>query len=176
MPGFQLVKPVSLLMISLVAVSVNAAEDDVVSLRRQLEDLKKENAALRAENVDLRREIRDLKASRKDSDGVDPSSGDSIVGRVWEITATGRGGKQFGPARFLAHNGSIYIDSLDNPKIGKYTEKGPNVRLDVFNAPVPEVNGVYTLIQIGKQPPTYTGNATNTKGTTFRVQLRMLND
>lgn len=151
-------------------------EDEIVSLKKELQELRNENRSLRDENSSLRKEIRELKAGAKSSDEVDPSTKDQIVGKVWEITATGRGGKRFGPARFLAHNGNIYVDSLDNAKIGTYTEKGPNVRIDIFNSSIAEVNGVYTLIQISKEPPTYSGNATNTKGATFRVQLRMLND
>ncbi|MBL8815688.1 MAG: hypothetical protein JNL58_06635 [Planctomyces sp.] len=155
---------------------VYSEDDEIAALKKELQELRTENRSLREENRSLREEIRELKSGSQRGDGVDPSAKDQIVGKVWEITATGRGGKRFGPARFLAHNGNIYVDSLDNAKIGTYTEKGPNVRIDVFNSSKTEVNGIYTLIQISKEPPTYTGNATNTKGVVFRVQLRMLND
>jgi hypothetical protein len=151
------------------------AQDDVASLRRQLEELRKENSSLRDENSDLRREIRELKARMKPGDGVDPSSKDEIVGKVWEITATGGGGQKF-TGRFLAHNGNIYVDSLETPKLGTFTEKGPEVQAEIFNHKNDAANGTYKLIRIGKDPPTYTGRLTNKKGGIFPVQLRMLRD
>lgn len=155
----------------------DGADPKVISaLRQELEELRSENRSLREENSVLRKENRELREASKRSDTSSGESKDQIVGKIWEITATGRGGKKFGPARFLAHDGNIYVDSLDNPKVGTYTEKGPNVRVDIFNAKMAEANGVYNLIQISKVPPTYTGNATNTNGVTFRVQLRMLTD
>lgn len=148
----------------------------ISALRKELEELRSENRSLREENSALRRENRELREASQRGDAPSSASKDQIVGKIWEITATGRGGKRFGPTRFLAHDGNIYVDSLDNPKVGTYTEKGPNVRVDVFNAKMAEANGVYNLIQISKVPPTYSGNATNTNGVTFRVQLRMLTD
>ena len=111
----------------------------------------------------------------KPGDGVDPSSKDEIVGKVWEITGTGAGGQKW-TGRFLAHNGNIYVDSLETPKLGTFTEKGPEVRVEVFNHKNDAANGTYKLIQISKDPPTYTGRLTNKKGSTFSVQLRMLQD
>lgn len=151
------------------------AQDDIASLRRQLEELRKENSSLRDENSDLRREIRELKARKKSGDGVDPSSKDEIVGKIWEITGTGGGGGKW-TARFLAHNGKIYFDSPEKPMLGTYTEKGPEVRVEVFNSHNDAANGTYKLIQINKDPPTYTGRLTNKKGSIFDVKLRMLQD
>ena len=129
-----------------------AAEDDLTSLQMQFEELKKENAALRQENIELRKELREMK---KKSDATQPSgeSSDNIVGKTWEIIATTSAGKRFGPFRFLAHEGNIYVQDLEKPRIGYYTEKGANVRVDITNAENPAANGVYTLIQIGKSRP-----------------------
>jgi hypothetical protein len=166
-----------LLLLVFVTTNVGSgfAQDDIASLRRQLEELRKENSSLRDENSDLRQEIRELKARNKPGDGMDPSSKDEIVGKVWEITATGAGGKKF-TGRFLAHNGNIYVDSLETPKLGTFTEKGPEVRVEIFNHKNDAANGTYKLIQISKDPPTYTGRLTNKNGLTVPVQLRMLQD
>lgn len=152
-----------------------AAEDDVAALKKQVDELKKENTVLRQENLELRRELRELKNA---SDGSKPSGepADAIVGKIWEIVGTDNSGKRYGPFRFLAHDGNIYIGDLKKPRIGYYTEKGPNVRVDVTDAPSPAGNGVYNLIQFSKSPPTYRGRMTNTSGHTLRIELRILED
>ena len=172
---FRFVHLFAILAVATTGIASSFTEDDIASLRRQLEELRKENSSLRDENSDLRREIRELKARMKPGDGVDPSSKDEIVGKVWEITATGGGGQKF-TGRFLAHNGNIYVDSLETPKLGTFTEKGPEVQVEIFNHKNDAANGTYKLIQISKDPPTYTGRLTNKKGGIFPVQLRMLRD
>jgi hypothetical protein len=155
------------------AVNLRACEDDLEDLKKQIAELKKENAALRAENLELRKELREQKNS-----GAGKSGGDAgeIEGKIWEITATADSGQKFGPAKFLAHNGNIYIDDLKKPRIGFYVEKGPEVRIEFKDAPVAGANGVYEMRRLGKTGSIYAGRLVNTNGKTFKVQLKIVAD
>ena len=137
--------------------------------------MKTETAARREENLVPSREVPELK--RKDAVAKPATeSTDTIVGKTWEIMATDNSGKRYGPFRFLAHDGNIYVGDLEQPRVGYYTEKGSNVRVDVTDSKSPAANGVYSLIQFSKSPPTYRGRLTNIKGQTLKIELRILED
>lgn len=154
---------------------LTASEDDVATLQKEIKELKQEIETLRGENMALRTELRKLKKQAGESKTPDEPT-DAIVGKIWEIVATDQSGKRYGPFRFLAHDGNIYVGDLEQPRVGYYTEKGPNVRIDVTNSKYPAANGVYSLIHFSKSPLTYRGRLTNVKGHYLDIELRIIED
>lgn len=155
-----------------------SSEDDLAKLTAEIELLKEENTLLRKENIELRKEIKELKERvNTDPDAKMERSKDEVVGAAWEISFTDKAGKRFGPFKFLAQNGQIFAESTEERRnIGTYTETGAKVRIDVTNCDNKAANGVYSLIQIKRDPPTYSGSLTNTQGNKFKVDLRILVD
>ena len=142
------------------------AADDVATLKKELELLKKENQLLKQEIALLKRQ-----AAGGSPEEVKP--GDEQIGIIWEISALGREGKVLGTARFLAAEGKLYNDKKE---IGRYTQNGARVRMDITGAPDPGMNGVVELIQRDRNPPTFRGVGKNLKGQEASMMLRIVKD
>jgi hypothetical protein len=156
-------------------------EDDLASLKQQVASLKEENKLLRTENIQLRKEIQQLKSSNSGAtskpDRGKEESTDEIVGAIWEITAQDKTGKRYGPFKFLAQEGAIYgWNDVERRKLGTYTEKGAEVRVDVTNHENKAANGVYRMVRFSRKPLTYKGQFVNTQGHSLTVDLRIIVD
>jgi hypothetical protein len=142
------------------------AADDVAALKKEIELLKQEIELLKKENALLRKQ-----ASGKPDSPV--PAGDEAVGIVWEVSALGKDGKVLVTRRFLAAEGKLYNGKKE---VGRYTQNGSRVRLDVTDAPDPKFNGVSELIQRERNPPTFRGVAKNLAGQETSVLLRIVKD
>jgi hypothetical protein len=167
---------VGVVVLALGSLASAAGADDLETLKREVELLRRENELLRKENDLLKKEVEQLKAKSGAKTAPGSTSDkpkDEIVGILWEISFLTKDGQVIGAGRFLAADGFLYGNEK---RIGTYTEDGPRVRIDITTSLADRANGVYNLIQIEKNPPTYHGNMKNTRGEEAKVRLRILRD